>query len=84
MQDRLDAILDTLQTGGTVYVETMTRITKVTPRHFQNWRSAGRELFRLGRDGSLNMARGKGYDDISFCRISFEGGTRRPREKDKE
>ena len=64
---KLAWIKDRLAEGMTVYVTTHTRSTRVTPKDAQSWVDDGRELFKLGHNGTLLMARGKRYDCIDYC-----------------
>ena len=63
--------------GKDVYVCTCTKATRITQAAFAKWRNAGRDLFKLSKDGALLMATGKDYvrltagADIPLVRIIF-------------
>ena len=63
--------------GKEVYVCTPLKATRITQAAFAKWRTAGRDLFKLSKDGALLMATGKSYvrltagADIPLVRIIF-------------
>jgi hypothetical protein len=63
--------------GKEVYVCTHLRATRITQAAFAKWRKAGRDLFKLSKDGALLMATGKKYvrltsgTSISLVRIIY-------------
>lgn len=59
--EALQHITCSLDAGRTVYICTMTRATKITPKTAQKWRQAGHELFKLASDGALLMASGRSF-----------------------
>jgi hypothetical protein len=63
--------------GKEVYVCTHLKATRITQAAFAKWRKAGRDLFKLSKDGALLMANGKKYvrltsgADIPLVRIIY-------------
>lgn len=58
-------ILESLQNGKTIYLQTAYNCTKVTPKTVANWDKAGRQLFKIDETGFLCIASGKRYN--AFC-----------------
>lgn len=74
-QQALEFITDELARGRTVNASTYLKCWQVTPKIAAQWTAAGRELFKLGRDGCLYMGHGKSYNCIAYadsvlCKIS--------------
>lgn len=61
----LSFIKDAIAAKKTVYISTMTRCTKVTPKTVAAFAKAGADLFKMGSDGSLLMAEGKRFSRIA-------------------
>jgi len=59
----------------TVYVSTMTHITKVSPATVKTWEKAGNTLFKLADDGGLLMASGKNFVRLSTPTMMLVGLT---------
>lgn len=57
-----------LAAGRTVYVSTMTRVTKITPATARKWEANGHTLFKVSGN-SLYMARGSKFDCIDYCEL---------------
>jgi hypothetical protein len=68
--DKLAQIVEALKSGRTIYVRTMTRATKVQPKHLAQFDAIGRPLFKVAGN-SLFMSSGKRYDCIDYCGITF-------------
>lgn len=66
--EKLNAITDALHAGKTVYVETMTRSTVITPKTAQRWANNGHTLFKVAGE-SLYMAVGRRFDCIDYCAL---------------
>lgn len=49
--------------GKTVYVSTMTNVTKIAPKH--------RDAVVMGKSGSLYVRNGKRASCIDFCKITI-------------
>ena len=60
---RFNTIDQHLKNGGSILICTYTRATKYTPKH--------REMFMLGKSGSVYVQRGKNWDSIDFCGIKL-------------
>ena len=58
-----------LDSGRTVYICTHLRCWKLTAKARDQFRAAGQELVKEGRDGRPYMARGRHWDDIGYCAI---------------
>lgn len=69
---RLRAIEAALASGKTVWVSTVLRQIKVTPKTAAKFSASGAPLFKANRIG-LFIASGKRYDCIDFCQITVEG-----------
>lgn len=54
---------ETWDRGGFVRIGTATRYMDLQPKH--------RDMIRLGKSGSVYMARGKNFDCIDFCSFQF-------------
>lgn len=65
-QQAYDYINDQLAAGRTINIRTAIKWLQVTPKIAKQWQSAGRQLFKIGNDGCLYMARGKAYDCIAY------------------
>jgi hypothetical protein len=50
-----------LAAGGSFYICTSYRATKVSPKHT--------DMIRLGKSGSIYVQRGKAWDCIDYCAI---------------
>jgi hypothetical protein len=61
----LNYINESIKSGLTIYVATMTRCTAISPRTFAKWEKSGHKLFKILNDGSLAMASGKTYGRIA-------------------
>lgn len=70
-KDELAKMLDFLKAGGTIYISTHLRTTKVTQKHIDKFEASGRPLFKATAD-SLYMSVGKRYDCIDWCKITGE------------
>lgn len=69
--EKLAKITDTIDAGGTVYVRTCTRSTKVTAKDVARFAAVGLDLFRV-KANSLFIAAGRRYDCIDYCHLTFE------------
>ena len=67
--ERLAMIETGLASGKTVYIQSYTKVWKVTPKVAKGWADAGYKLFKAS-EKSLYIARGKSFDDISLCGIT--------------
>ena len=76
-QQTFDWIQDQLASGRTVNLSTYLKTVQVTPRIAAQWSDAGRDLFKIGKDGCLYVGRGKQYDCIAYpdtilCRVTSQ------------
>lgn len=67
-QEKLDAILDSLKSGKTVFICTHLRTTKVVQRNVDAFNKIERPLFKVSGK-SLYMSVGKRYDCIDYVTI---------------
>lgn len=65
-QQTFDWIQAQLGAGRTVNLSTYLKTIQVTPRIAAEWDAAGRDLFKIGKDGCLYVGRGKQYDCIAY------------------
>jgi hypothetical protein len=70
--EKIQKIIDTIESGKTVYVCTAYRHTKITPKTLNNWKKSGFELLKASGKNML-MAQGKKYVCIDYCKITVEG-----------
>lgn len=56
-------LIETLEAGGVVYIQTMTRITKATKKYIKCFKWS---------NGSMFMTSGKNWVCIDYCQITFE------------
>lgn len=68
--DKLAKILEALDAGKTIYIQTALRITKVSLKDVRKFAAINRPLFKADAK-SLYISAGKRYDCIDFCRITF-------------
>jgi hypothetical protein len=64
-------LLAAIASGQTLRVTTYTRITEITPKTLTRWNSAGHTLLKNGSTGSLLMASGRKFVDISHCGLTL-------------
>ena len=69
-------ITEQIEAGKTVYIQTATRTTKITPATYKKWIASGHPLFKATAEG-LRMASGRKYNLITsatqaLCRISAQ------------
>ena len=67
--EKLAKILEVLNAGKTVYIQTALRITKVTAKDVAKFAAINRPLFKADAK-SLYISAGKRYDCIDFCKIT--------------
>lgn len=68
-EQRIAKIIETIESGKTVYVYTSLRVVKVTPKTFKKFADSGRPLFKAAKD-SMWMSFGNRYDCIDFCKFT--------------
>lgn len=68
-QDKINKIIETIESGNTVYITTMTRSTKITPATLRRWNKNGHTLFK-GDSKSMYMASGNKFVCIDYCTIT--------------
>jgi len=68
-KDKVQAIIKALESGKTIFVNTYTRSTKITPTTFKKWNAAGHTLFKAD-DKSMYMASGNKFVCIDYCQIT--------------
>ena len=61
----LAKLIAAFKAGRTIYVSTMTKATRITPKTAAKWEASGIPMFRLASDGRLMMANGRGYVTIA-------------------
>lgn len=69
-QAKIAKIIETIESGKTVYISTALRVTPVTSKTLAKFRAAGYELFNADSK-STYMLSGKKYVCIDYCRITF-------------
>jgi len=65
-QKAYDFITGKIAEGFTVMVATNLKATQITPKTFAKFEAANHPLFKIGEDGCLYMASGKGYVCIAY------------------
>ena len=66
----LSQAYDRIDSGMTLVVSTQLRAVNIDKRVLNRWRKSGNVLFKV-RDGHLFMARGRSFDDVSFCKFQW-------------
>jgi len=64
-------LLAAISSGQTLRVITYTRITEITPKTLARWTKNGQTLLKNGSTGSLLMASGRKFVDISYCGLTL-------------
>lgn len=67
----LSFINESIAAKKTVYISTMTHVTKVTPKTVAVFAKSGADLFKMGPDGSLLMADGKRFSRIATVSMTL-------------
>lgn len=65
-QKAFNFINDKIAQGLTVMVATNWKATQITPKTAAKFEAANHPLFKIGSDGCLYMAEGKGYVCIAY------------------
>ena len=68
-QEKMAKILEVLQSGKTVYIQTALRVTKVSAKDAEKFAAINRPLFKADTK-SLYISAGNRYDCIDFCKIT--------------
>lgn len=69
-QEKFDWIINNLEQGKTVYIQTFTHNIKTTPSNFHRWKGLGKDLFKV-KNNDLWMASGRSYVCINYCGITI-------------
>jgi len=69
--EKLNKILAHINDGGTVYIGTQIRMSKIDSKVVKSWEKSGYDLFKVGKSGSLYLARGKNYDCVDGCKFVY-------------
>ena len=67
--EKLSKILEVLNAGKTVYIQTALRTTMVTAKNVRAFDAINRPLFKADAK-SLYISAGKRYDCIDFCKVT--------------
>lgn len=70
-QAKLDAIEKMIAEGRTIYFYTYTRCTEVSPKTFNSFKECG-GLFKVDRNDSLYIRRGKNWDCVDHSKITMD------------
>ncbi len=62
-------LLDAIQSGKTLYVQTAWRVTPIDARTVARFEKAGMPILKDGKDGHLLMAQGRRYVDCHFTTL---------------
>ena len=68
--DKLAKILEVLNAGKTIYIQTTLRTIKVTQKHVLKFAAINRPLFKADAK-SLFISSGNRYDCIDFCKMTM-------------
>ena len=69
--DKVNKILEVIESGKTVFITTATRSTKITPKTLKTWQKAGNTLLKAAGN-SMYMASGNKFVCIDYCRITSQ------------
>jgi len=69
--EKITKIIETIESGRTVYFSTMLRHTPVNLRTLNKFRNAGYELFKANGD-SIMMRNGKRWECVDGCKITVQ------------
>ena len=69
--ERLAKIIELLEAGHTVIFSTYLSGVKVTARNFKKWNAEGKQMFRA-TEASLLIRSGKGWDDITYTKVTVQ------------
>ena len=66
--EKLAIIEGKINEGKTIYINTYTSSTVISPKTYAKWVKSGHPLFKA-TEKSLYVARGKSFDCIDYCSI---------------
>lgn len=70
--ERIEKIVNAIESGKTVRFETHLRVTPVNLKTLNKFRAAGYELFKAQGD-SVMMRNGKRWECVDGCRVTVQG-----------
>jgi len=68
-QDKVNKLIELLQSGKTIHIHTCTRVTEITPKTYKRWAKNGHVLFKAD-DKSVYMANGNKFVCIDYNPIT--------------
>jgi flagellar biosynthesis/type III secretory pathway chaperone len=69
-QEKIDRILEAVESGKTVYISTATKNTKIDKKAIERFKKANAILFKAD-EKSMYMASGKKFVCIDYCRFTY-------------
>lgn len=73
METVLAAIVRELESGRTIYLSTVYRATKITPKTWRKWQESGVPLLWVDSRGDLRLRSGKSSVVANGCQVTVEG-----------
>ena len=68
-QEKINKIIETIESGKTVYITSMTRSTKITKATLKRWEKNGHTLLKSSGN-SMYVASGSKFVCIDYCKIT--------------
>lgn len=71
-EQRIQKLLDLINSGKTVLIGTALRVTKINKKTLTKWEKSGHTLLKSEKD-SMFMAQGNKFVCIDYCSFQIEG-----------